>query len=130
MQNDNFCFQLFEKRHLIYENLKRILCSVIVEGTVSSDDVNKFNIASKDVRFLFGTDMVDVSEKILKVLNELRTVSMKIENNIQHQNDDPKHSDLCDRQSELFSQLEDYQKEITTVAYSYISFANYTIKNQ
>ena len=34
MQNDGFCFQLFERRHEIYEKINHALSIVVVEGKV------------------------------------------------------------------------------------------------
>ena len=53
LQNDSFCFQLYEKRWGIYETIDKILCSVIQSSTITNDELSRFDFAIHNVRFMF-----------------------------------------------------------------------------
>ena len=128
MQNDGFCFQLYERRWEVYESIDKILCRVGREAKVCDEDISKFHYAIHNARFLFGQDMADFCEKIKDLLIELRTVGKKVEWNIDHQSDDPNHAELCDKEYELLSNISNRQQQLQNIVASYISFSEYKIQ--
>lgn len=130
MQNDMFCFQLFEKRHKNYEDLQKVLCAVISSGKVTIENINEFAVATKDIKFLFGKDMSKFCEDALNKLSRLRAIGRQIEYNIQHNNDNENHSNLCDEEGKLLLAVLELQNHISTIALEYISFSNYKINKR
>lgn len=128
MQNDGFCFQLYERRWGVYESIDKILCSVGREAKVCDEDIAKFHYASHNARFLFDQDMVDFCEKTRDLLIELRTVGKTVEWNINHQSDDPNHANLCDKESELLLRVSNQQQQLKSIVANYISFSEYKIQ--
>ena len=124
IQNDSFCFQLFEKRHIVYDRLNKILCLAIAKGQVTNEMIAEFKISTKDAKFLFGDDFFDVWQEACRLLDEYKVIGYKVE----HDTLNPKHSDLCDRESELLVKLVEQQKHLSDVAQKYISFSAYKIK--
>ena len=130
MQNDGFCFQLYEKRLSIYESADKILCSIVQTSKVSVKDITDFTYATRNVKFLFGEDMAEECDAIGKFLNELRTVGTKISHNIDNQINDSNHEVLCDREYELLNQLPEHKKNLSDIVSKYISFSEYKTEKQ
>ena len=128
MQNDGFCFQLYERRWGVYESIDKILCSVGREAKVCDEDIAKFHYASHNARFLFDQDMADFCEKTRDLLIELRTVGKKVEWNINHQSNDLNHADWCDKESELLLRVSNQQQQLKSIVANYISFSEYKIQ--
>ena len=128
MQNDGFCFQLYERRWEVYESIDKILCRVGSEAKVRDEDISKFNYAIHNARFLFGQDMADFCEETRKELLQLRTIGKKVEWNIDHQSDDPNHAELCDKEYVLISNISNRQQQLKNIVASYISFSEYKIQ--
>ena len=127
MQNDGFCFQLFERRHEIYEDIQKVLSAVIIEGKVTMKDFRNFGLAIKDVKFLFGEDLFNVCDETQTTLNKLQVVGFKIQSNIESRKSDPNHEALCTQENELFSILLEQKNRISEISVCYISFANYKV---
>lgn len=128
MQNDGFCFQLYERRWGVYESIDKILCSVGREAKVCDEDIAKFHYASHNARFLFDQDMADFCEKTRDLLIELRTVGKKVEWNINHQSDDSNPANLCEKEAELISIISSQQQQLKDIVEKYISFSEYKVK--
>lgn len=124
MQNDNFCFLLFEKRHSIYDRLNQILCTAIAKGKVTNEMMTEFRISTKDAKFFFDDEFWDVWIESCGLLEEYKVVSYKVENDTLN----PKHAELCDRETELLARLVEQQKHLSDVAQKYISFSEYKMK--
>lgn len=129
MQNDGFCFQLYERRWGVYESIDKILCSVGREAKVCDEDIAKFHYASHNARFLFDQDMVDFCEKTRDLLIELRTVGKTVEWNINHQSDGSNHANLCEKEAELISSIAGQQQQLKDIVEKYISFSEYKVKS-
>ena len=123
MQNDSFCFQLFEKRQSIFDRLNQILCLAIAKGKVTNEMMLEFKISTKDAKFFFGDDFFVVWQEACKLLDEYKVISYKVENDTLN----PNHSDLCDKEAEMLVKLVEQQKLLTNVAQKYISFSAYKI---
>lgn len=128
LQNDSFCFQLYEKRWEIYETIDKLLCSVIQSSTITNDELSQFDFAIHNVRFMFGEDIKEYCDETRKLLLEFRTISVKVQFNIEHQVNDPNHSKLCDEEAELLSLITDQQKKLSIIMEKYILFAGYKVK--
>ena len=128
MQNDGFCFQLYERRWGVYESIDKILCFVGREAKVCDEDIAKFHYASHNARFLFDQDMADFCEKTRDLLIELRTVGKKVAWNINHQSNDLNHADWCDKEAELISSIAGQQQQLKDIVEKYISFSEYKVK--
>ena len=124
MQNDSFCFQLFEKRHTIYDRINQILCMAIAKGKVTNEMMTEFRISTKDAKFFFGDEFWAIWIESCRLLEEYKVVSYKVENDTLN----PKHEELCDRETELLAKLVEQQKHLSDVAQKYISFSEYKIK--
>ena len=127
MQNDSFCYELFEQRWNVYNSIDSVFASIGNKGKVDSVDIRNFKIATEKVEFLFGTDFVTACEETLNVLCELRAVGSKVEYNIRTSRPDPKHKQLCEHESELHLLLDKKKKKIANVAKKYIAFSNYKL---
>ncbi|MBP3300152.1 MAG: hypothetical protein J6M34_01455 [Clostridia bacterium] len=128
MQNDGFCFQLYERRWGVYESIDKILCSVGREAKVCDEDIAKFHYASHNARFLFDQDMADFCEKTRDLLIKLRTVGKQVDWNINHQSDDSNHANLCEKEAELISIISSQQQQLKDIVEKYISFSEYKVK--
>ena len=127
MQNDSFCYELFEQRWNVYNSIDSVFASIGNKGKVDSVDIRNFKIATEKVEFLFETDFVTACEETLNVLCELRAVGSKVEYNIRTSRPDPKHKQLCEHESELHLLLDKKKKKIANVAKKYIAFSNYKL---
>ena len=127
MQNDSFCYELFEQRWNIYNSIDSVFVSIGNKGKVDSDDIRNFKIATEKVEFLFGTDFVAACAETLNVLCELRAVGSKAEYNIRTLRPDPNHKQLCEREEKLHLLLDKKKKKIANVAKKYIAFSNYKL---
>ena len=128
LQNDVFCFELFERRLHTYDALKRIICRAIEHGEVTRIDLNEFLIEKKDVPFLFGDDICEIYNSIYTTMVKLRTLEAKIEHNITHESQIGNHSDLCEDEEKKWWLLTDQTNELAEKIKKYISFAEYKIE--
>lgn len=127
MQNDAFCFQLYDKRMAIYESIDRIIVRAGQNGRVKNKDTQDYIVATKDIEFMFGADVVQVSEAIYNTLNELCNLTTLIEDHMKGINHNPDHKKNCDRQCTLMEQLTTQKKQIKEYMKRYISFETYRI---
>ena len=130
MQNDGFCFQLYDKRLFAYESADRVLCDVLREGKVEMKNLNEFLVGTRNVKFLFGNDMIEECDAIYKVLNKLRVVGVQINHNKENQISNQNHVDLCNNEYEMFISLSNHQNKLSEIASKYISFSNYKIQSK
>ena len=125
LQNDGFCFELYEKRLSIYENADKILCSIVQTSQVSIKDIDDFTYLTRNVKFLFGADMAEECDAIRELFIKLRTIGTKVNHNIDNQINDPSHQMLCDREYQLLNRLPDHKKKLSEIVSKYISFSEY-----
>ena len=128
LQNDGFCFELYEKRLSIYENADKILCSIVQTSQVSIKDIDDFTYLTRNVKFLFGADMAEECDAIRELLIKLRTIGTKVNHNIDNQINDPNHQMLCDLEYELLNQLSEHKNNLSYIVSKYISFSEYKTK--
>ena len=75
LQNDSFCFQLYEKRLKVYESVKEVLANIISNGKVEKDDINSFLHSIREVNFLFGDDIKEICSTIYDIIVEINTIN-------------------------------------------------------
>ena len=124
MQNDEFCFQLFEKRWEVYTALNEVFEKIGSTGKATQDNIIQFKAQLQPARFLFGADMIGACEAALQLIIELATVGKQVQYNIDHGKNNPNHDALCDRECELLIQMSKHQERLADIASRYISFAN------
>ena len=127
LQNNSFCFHLYDKRLKAYESIKEILADVISNGSVKTEDINNFLSKTKEVNFLFGDDIKETCSTIYELIINIHTNNKKIEYNMKHNIKDNTHNLLCNREIELFKSLTECSDALTEHINKYISFAKYTI---
>ena len=125
MQNDEFCFQLFEKRWEVYTALNEVFEKIGSTGKATQDNIIQFKTQLQPARFLFGADMIEACEAALQQIIELATVGKQVQYNIDHGKNNPNHDALCDRECELLIQMSKHQELLADIASRYISFADY-----
>lgn len=125
MQNDTFCFQLFEKRWEVYTALNKVFEEIGSTGEATQDNIIQFKTQLQPARFLFGADMIGACEVALQQIIELATVGKQVQHNIDHGKNYSNHDSLCDREYELLIQMSQHQKLLADIALRYISFADY-----
>ena len=130
LQQDSFCFQLYEKRLFIFESIDEILSRVIREAKVNNEDLKSFLVQTRNVKFLFGKDMAEECSDIYEVLNKLNALGKQIDYNIEHKKIASNHSDLCDQESDLLNSITEHKKKLSDIAMQYISFSNYKIQSK
>ena len=128
MQNDAFCFQLYEKRMAIYESIDHIIVRVGQNGRVENKDTQDYIVAAKDIEFMFGADVIQVSNAIYNTLNELCRLTTLIEGHREGINQNPDHKENCDRQYALKQQLSTQKKQLKECMKRYISFEAYRVQ--
>lgn len=128
MQNDNFCFQLYEKRFDIYSIMNEVLLSVGSDGRITDINRAKFRDAANDAIFMFDKDVIEFCDETKKLLSELRTVGNKVKYNNENNISDERHFELCDREDELITKISEKRKLLSKIMKKYISFAKYKIK--
>lgn len=129
LQNDVFCYQLFERRMGVYTSIQKALVKVMQEAAVSVQLISEFSRSTRDASFLFGDDVSEKIDLIYKLIIELSTVSSKISYNIQMQNTASNHEKLCDRESELLKEISEIEQHLNETFEPYISFKDYRIKS-
>ena len=126
MQNDSFCFQLFEKRYNVYIKLEQILCSAQAKGKVTNEMYSLFCCCMDEVKLLFGKELFEVYNEACRILNECSATSKIVE----HDKNNPEYEKMCDREYALLVELREKQKLIKQIAERYISFAEYKVINE
>lgn len=127
MQNDMFCFQLYEKRLNAFESLKEVLSDILANGEAKNTDVTSFLSKTKELKFIFGNDVIQVCDAIHKTIVELHVTSEKIKHNSVMNIIDKNHLDLCDKEAELLKNLTTLSSELTDKVSGYISFDKYKL---
>lgn len=127
LQNDSFCYQLYDRRMEVYTSIQNVIATIVQEGTVSIELLQEYLKCTRDVSFLFGDDITDKVERLYRVITELRTVSTKVNHNIEMQHTATNHNELCERECELLTQISDAGLHLKDDFYPYISFKNYHI---
>ena len=128
LQNDEFCFQLFERRLQTYDALKSIISRTVTNGKVSNSDLSDFISEKKDVPFLFGTDVCEIYEKIYHTMANIHTLGIQIDHNIKLQRQTDNHERLCDNEADRWDELFALTDELYMNVKKYISFAEYKIE--
>lgn len=128
MQNDAFCFQLYEKRMAIYDSVDKILCRIVQNGKVDTKDVFDYNHARKDVEFLFGSDICESYDSILETILRLHVLGTYIEENIRCKRTTEDHRQMCEEEAQKWKLLSEQNKELSEKIKKYISFAEYMIE--
>ena len=127
LQNDSFCYQLYDRRMEIYTSIQKIIGAIIQEGTASIELLQEYSKCTRDVPFLFGDDITDKVDQLYTAISELRTVSTKVNHNIETQCTSTNHSELCEREYELQMLISNIRLHLKDDFYPYISFRNYRI---
>ena len=127
LQNDSFCYQLFERRMAIYTSVKETISTIMTDGTATISLINKYLQATRDALFLFGDEIAEKIDQLYKMMVELHTVSVKLEHDAKTQNASPAHNKLCERESELQKQISNFGSRLREDFSPYISFGDYRI---
>ena len=125
LQNDSFCFQLFEKRWSVYQEIDSALSSVIISGKAENEDIVRFSAAIYRIGFLFDQDIADLCKQAKQDLLELHLLGEKIEYALKHHKDEPNYAIWCDKERDLQINISDYNVKLTEAMKEYISFAAY-----
>ena len=128
MQNDSFCYQLFEKRMTIYESIDKVLGHIFQRGKVDTNDIIDFNYARKDVKFLFDSDICESYDTILKTIQRIHILEIYIEEDINSKTKTDDHSQMCEGAKEKWLLLMHQTEEMSEKIKKYISFAEYKIE--
>ena len=129
MQNDNFCYQLYEKRMAIYDSIDRIICRIGQSGNVNNQDIQDYIVAAKDVEFMFGADVLKTSKAIYETLCELCCICTLIRDHIEGNNTIPNHNENCNRWDRLMEYLSTQKTEFKECVKNYVSFESYRIES-
>lgn len=115
---------LLDKRIEIYNNLKICLSEVIVEGRVTAQNANMFLVKSRDVKFLFGSEIEKLCNEIYKDMSKLRLIGTKVDAGIKENDKFGNHIENCDNEAMLLDKMIEYSKELEEAFSPYISFKN------
>lgn len=127
LQNDAFCYQLYDRRMEIYTSIQKVIAAILRDGTVSVELLQEYARCTRDVVFLFGNDMEDKVMQLYRMMAELRKVSAKVKHHIQTQQTSPDYSELCEREDTLLKQIQDKGEALKIDFAPYISFHEYRV---
>ncbi len=130
LQNNSFCYQLFDRRMEIYTSVKTILTKVIQDASVTNQQIDGFSKSTRDVPLLFGDEVRELIDQLYTALSRLRTDSVKVEHASKEHTLPPNYSELCDCEDKSFDQFEELYKKLPEALAPYISFAQYRIESQ
>lgn len=128
LQNDAFCFQLFERRMAVYTAMQTVLSKVVADGAVSKETLGDFLQRTRDAKFLFGDEVVTKRRELYRAMVELKEVGQKIERNIKTAGVSNGHEELCNRDAALMTQIHDAMLQQEEVFAPYISFKGYRLE--
>lgn len=128
LQNDAFCFQLFERRMAVYTAMQTVLSKVVTDGAVSKETLGDFLQSTRDAKFLFGDEVVTKRRELYRAMVELKEVGQKIERNIKTAGVSNDHEELCNRDAALMTQIHDAMLQLEEVFAPYISFKGYRLE--
>lgn len=128
LQNDAFCFQLFERRMAVYTAMQTVLSKVVADGAVSKDTLGDFLQSTRDAKFLFGDEVAKERRELYRAMVELKEVGQKIERNIKTAGVSNDHEELCNRDAALMTQIHDAMLQLEEVFAPYISFKGYRLE--
>lgn len=128
LQNDAFCFQLFERRMAVYTAMQTVLSKVVADGAVSKDTLGDFLQSTRDAKFLFGDEVAKERRELYRAMVELKEVGQKIERNIKTAGVSNDHEELCNRDAALMTQIHDAMLQLEEVFAPYISFKGYLLE--
>lgn len=124
LQNDAFCFQLFERRLNVYTDIKIIIANIIADYDVPQKVIPEFLQKTRDVEFLFGKDVQCLCNKLYKTICELHAKQAVLNC---ERNKGKVDTDLSNSELELMDQISDSSKMLSILVKKYISFENYKI---
>lgn len=124
LQNDSFCFQLFERRLEVYTSLKTIISSILADGAVPRGAYADYLQKSREVDFLFGSETTSLCEDIRETIAKLHRVEALCNSPSKKGQMD---SDLVDEETKLLDELSNESKQLHDMVLNYISFSNYKI---
>lgn len=128
LQNDAFCYPLYDRRMGIHTSVQKAVSAIIREGTVSNSLLSNYLQDTRDVSFLFGEDVAEAVKQFYYLMVDLHTVSEKVKYNIDTQHRSKNHEELCQRESELLKQVAKDGAYLREVFSRYINFADYATK--
>lgn len=128
LQNDAFCYELFEKRMAVFIYLKNWLrCTLGVPLACDIDCDNIYEIIEPS-RFLFGKDIKRKIERIVDLECESIAVESKINDEEKIDDESSELIKLRNRKSEIMNELTEISKHLEEDFEPYISFKNYRIE--
>ncbi len=130
LQNNSFCYQLFDRRMKIYTSIKEVLALVIQNAAVPVELLNRYLQESRETAMLFGPEVVQKVDDIYKVLVKYHTVSTMLSHNLKTQNCTPNHEELCNQDAALLQKIIDENTELIHTFEGYISFKDYRIESK
>ena len=112
---------LLDKRLTIYIDLKTCIANIIVEGKVTTQNANMFIVKSRDVKFLFNSDLEELCNEIYQSMKELQYIGMKVEAGMNGSNNAGNYIENCDNEAMLLENMLGYSKQLEEAFYPYIS---------
>lgn len=122
LQNDSFCFQLFDLRLNVYTSIKEIISDVIMNDSVPSKELTVFLQKERDVEYLFGKDVSDCCLAIYNILVKLHGIETISNSPLKKGQVDSK---LADEELDLWNRLTEEDKRLHDLVVKYISFSDY-----
>ena len=122
LQNDSFCFQLFDRRLNVYTSIKEIISDVIMNDSVPSKELTAFLQKERDVEYLFGKDVSDCCLAIYNILVKLHGIET-ISNSPSKKGQVA--ADLADEETRLLEELSNKGQQLHDLVVNYISFSEY-----
>jgi hypothetical protein len=115
--NNRFCFDLFQKRYEVYQELRAIVRGVTSSGRADSAMCVKATEAAERAQFLFDVDLVAY---LTKFTNDLRDLESFCEEQAGLQGKDLKEN--LDKQGLLKSRIKEFRTRGPALFGSYIRF--------
>lgn len=129
LQNDAFCFQLFERRMAVYTAMQTVLSKVATDDAVSEEALGDFLQSTRDAKFLFGDDVVKKRDDLYSAMVDLQEVGKEIKSNTNKPGVSKGHEELCNRDVALMTQIQEAILELEEVFAPYISFKGYLLES-
>lgn len=139
IQNDSFCYQLFDKRLNVYYSIQEILGKLISSPDNAELLWQPFLQKTRDVPFLFGKDIQDKCNEIYNDIvdlqannDESKPISIQLKcaekpNSVEYEKLKTQHTRLVEEKRILLKRIINYNASLQKIFQPYISFAKYQI---
>ena len=114
-QNQNVKLVLLEKRIEIYTVIKSFIAEIVSKATCNHEDLLKFLRDSREVNFLFDSDVINYVDELCEKGKNLILLSSEIDSN------NSNRSSFVEDQSDIISWYSEKLKEIDDLFDKYIN---------